>query len=215
MNDNIPQLLAFVRRAEKLKTELRHSWLSDKSRQESVAEHSWMLSLIALAIFDSIDIKVDQLRVLKMIVIHDLAEAITGDIPAFEVSSRQASKYDNEFAAITKITEGLSDKTRTEIMSLWQEMEAKKTPESLLAQCIDKVEVEIQHIIADIETWDDGDFGLGPYNKDELFDFNPYMRELKDQVNELFWQKMEQHKTLPRLRPEHLERRRQQLNSAD
>jgi len=208
MQTNITEVLAFIKRAEKLKTELRHSWLSDTSRQESVAEHSWMLSLIAMAVFDSIAIEIDQLKVLKMLVIHDLAEAIIGDIPSFEVSERKDNKYENELKAMKEIVVGLPAKTATEMLALWQEMEAKKTPEAMLAQCIDKVEVLIQHIIADIETWDDGDYGLGPYNKDELFDFHPYMRALKDQVNEEFWEKMEAENKLSHIKPEHLERRK-------
>jgi putative hydrolases of HD superfamily len=211
MKHEITELLAFIKRAEKLKTELRHSWLSDRARQESVAEHSWMLTLIALAVFDSIAIEVDQLKVMKMVVVHDLAEAVTGDIPTFEVSKRQDDKYANEVAAIAAITSGLPPKVADEIMSLWQEMEEKQTPEAKLAQCLDKSEVLIQHIISDIQTWDDGDFGLGPYNKDELFDFNPFMRAFKDQVNELFWQKMESEQKLDRLKPEHIARRKNTL----
>lgn len=204
MKNNITELLAFIKRAEKLKTELRHSWLSDTKRQESVAEHSWMLAMIAIAIFDSIDIQVDQLKVLKMVIVHDLAEAITGDIPTFEVSKRQSIKYDNEVAALNIITNGLPEATAIEIKKLWQEMEDKLTTEAMLAQCLDKIEVLIQHIISDIDTWDDGDYGLGPYNKEELFDFNPYMREFKNQVNEQFWQKMEENNKLARIKPEHL-----------
>lgn len=207
MNTDVTELIAFIKRAEKLKTELRHSWLSDSGRQESVAEHSWMLALIAMTIFDSIDIEIDRLKVMKMVTMHDLAEAVTGDIPAFEISQRQDEKYENEKAAILAITKGLNQKIADEYLSLWQEMEDKKTPEALLAQCLDKIEVLIQHIISDIETWDDGDFGMGPYNKDELFDFNPYMREFKDRVNEEFWKKMESTGNLTRIKPEHINMR--------
>lgn len=212
MQDEINNLIRFIKRAEKLKTELRHSWLSETSRQESVAEHSWMLALIAMTIFDSIDLEVDRLKVMKMVTIHDLAEAITGDIPTFEESERQDRKYEDEKAAIISITQGLPEHTANEILELWQEMEEKQTVEAKLAQCLDKVEVLIQHIIADIETWDDGDYGLGPYNKDELFDFNTYLREFKDQVNAEFWKKMEAEDKLLRIKPEHLERRKRPLN---
>jgi putative hydrolase of HD superfamily len=203
---DIVELIEFIKRAEKLKTELRHSWLSDKNRQESVAEHSWMLALIAMTIFDSIGIKLNQLRVMKMVVMHDLAEAITGDIPTFEVSLRQ-NKYQDEKAAIIKITTSLPKRVANEYLALWQEMEDKQTPEAMLAQCLDKIEVLIQHIISDIDTWDDGDYGLGPYHKDELFDFNPYMRAFKDQVNAEFWDKMEAGDKMHRLNPEHIARR--------
>lgn len=173
-----------------------------------------MLALIAMTIFDSIDIELDRLKVMKMVTIHDLAEAVTGDIPTFEVSDRQNAKYENEVAAIKKITAGLPQKTQDEFLAIWQEMEDKQTPEAMLAQCLDKIEVLIQHIISDIETWDDGDYGLGPYNKDELFDFHPYLREFKDQVNEEFWLKMEHNDKLSRIKPEHIQRR-SELNQKD
>jgi putative hydrolase of HD superfamily len=167
-----------------------------------------MLALMAMAIFDSIDLDLDRLKVMKMVALHDLAEAVVGDIPAFETSKRKDQKYENEKAAMITITKGLPKKVSDEFLALWEEMEAKKTPEAMFAQCLDKIEVLLQHIIADIETWDDGDYGLGPYNKDELFDFHPYMREFKDYVNEEFWKKMEAEDKLSRLKSEHLERRK-------
>src|SRR5262245_25285556 len=67
----IAAILAFIARAEKLKTELRHSWTSRRERQESVAEHTWMCTLIAMTLFPRVDTPVDQLKVLKLIVVHD------------------------------------------------------------------------------------------------------------------------------------------------
>ncbi len=208
MQNDIIALVGFIKRAEKLKTELRHSWLSDTDRQESVADHSWMLAIVAMSIFDSIDIELDRLKVMKMVIIHDLAEAVTGDIPTFEKSVRQNNKYLSEKSAIITITAGLPSELASEFMRLWQEMEDNITPEAKLAQCLDKIEVLIQHVIADISTWDEGDYSMGPYNKDEYFDFNPFMRQFKDYVNEEFWQKMESENKLSRIKPEHLERRK-------
>ena len=88
----IQSILVFLKKAEKLKTELRHSWTSNTQRQESVAEHCWSACLIAILLFKELQEPVDQLKVLKMIVVHDLAEAIAGDIPAFEVSQQQTNK---------------------------------------------------------------------------------------------------------------------------
>lgn len=75
------EILSFLTLAEKLKTTLRHSWTNDPARQESTAEHSWMICLLAMVLFGKTKLQLDQLKVLKMLVIHDLAEAITGDIP--------------------------------------------------------------------------------------------------------------------------------------
>ena len=208
MND-FSALMRFIYTAEKLKAELRHSWTSRTERQESVAEHSWLMALIAMAIFDSLDVKVDQLRVLKMVALHDLAEAITGDIPSFDTSGRRDNKYQNEHDAMQKITADLPAKTAAEFMELWEEVEAKQTPEAMLAQCLDKIEVLIEHIIADISTWDEGDYSLGPYNKEDYFDFNPYVREFKDHVNLLFWEKMETAGVMQHVPETHKARRKQ------
>lgn len=77
----IKQLIKFMSIAEKLKNNTRHSWTSD-GRQESVAEHSWRLSLMAYLVKDEYP-DADINKVILMCICHDLGEAITGDIPAF------------------------------------------------------------------------------------------------------------------------------------
>lgn len=203
---DVGDLLLFIKKAEKLKVETRHSWLSNSDRQESVAEHSWMLALIAMSVFDSIAIEVDQLRVLKMLILHDLAEAITGDIPTFEKSKRQERKQENELRAMESITSSLGSAVAAEFMDIWQEYEENKTPEARLAQAIDKSEVWIQHVIADISTWDEGDFQVGIYNKDEYADFDPYMRKFKDEITRLFWDKLKQAGMVESAKPEEIEK---------
>ena len=74
--------------AENLKTEMRHSWLSN-GRQESVAEHTWMMSVAAVLMAPHLQHPVDLGQTLKLIALHDIAEAITGDIPYFEESARK------------------------------------------------------------------------------------------------------------------------------
>ena len=76
MNKDAVALLSFIKAAEKLKVELRHSYTSSIDRKESVAEHSWMLGLMAMLFFDFVDLKVDKLKVMKMVIIHDLAELL-------------------------------------------------------------------------------------------------------------------------------------------
>lgn len=196
MQLDIVDLILFIRKSEKLKTITRHSWLSDSDRQESVAEHTWMMCLIAISVFDSIDHKVDQLKVLKMITVHDLAEAVTGDIPTFEKSERKNNKLLNEQKALKGILSELPKKLQEELTALWLEYENNETKEAKLVQCIDKIEVLIQHNIADIKTWDEGDYKVGTYNRDHYFDHDSYMRKFKDHVIELYWQKLEESGTL-------------------
>ncbi len=184
MNDNIISIVNFIKKAEKLKTELRHSWTSDVSRQESVAEHTWSSCLLAMTLFSEISNKVDQLRVLKMIIVHDLAEAVVGDIPAFEVSKRQDDKLENEKKAIREIVSSLDNqKLVDEIIALWEEFEERKTPEAMLAKACDKFDVLLQHLNTDIKTWDKGDYKQNPYDSEYRFNFDTFIRELKDKVD--------------------------------
>lgn len=210
MNSDIGALLEFIKTAEKLKVELRHSYTSDITRQESVAEHSWMMGLMAILFFDFAEAKVDKLKVMKMVVIHDLAEAITGDIPAFESSERKDRKYETEKAAMKTLTSGLPSQLAKEIMGLWNEYELKETDEAKLVQCIDKVEVLIQHNLAHIDTWDQGDYGLACYNKDEYFDNDPFLRQFKNAVNDETWDKLTSSNKLDHISKEHRDRRAQE-----
>lgn len=83
MKAEAKKILEFLHIAENLKKLIRHSWLSD-GRQESVAEHTWRMSLMFLLVEPHLGIKVDTQKTLEMIIIHDIIEALVGDIPAFE-----------------------------------------------------------------------------------------------------------------------------------
>ena len=205
MNEPIESIIEFHKKAEKLKVATRHSWLTDSSRQESVAEHSWMLSLLAILLSDQIDTRVDLLKVLKMLVVHDLAEAITGDIPAHEVSARQQHKQETERAAFKSLVEDLSAEKAHEIVALWEEFKARQTPESHFANSLDKVEAVMQHNLSHIQTWDQGDFNIHPYYKNNFFDFDSFMRRFKDIVDQQSMKKILDAGAESRIDPKHLE----------
>lgn len=176
------QLLNFYILIEKSKTVMRHSWLSDPTRQESTAEHSWLMAIIAMTLFNELTIEFDHLKVLKMVLLHDVGEIITTDIPAFEISERQTTKHVEEKKAVELLFRGLPPKTQKEFWELWHEFEAKETIEAKIAQAMDKMEVIIQHNIADFSTWDDGDFSVHAFYKTDFFDFDSFIRELRDEV---------------------------------
>ncbi|MEK7592475.1 MAG: HD domain-containing protein [Patescibacteria group bacterium] len=202
--DTLRSVIQFITIAEKLKTELRHSWTSNPERRESVAEHTWMMCLLAITLFGRIKTPLNQLKCLKMIIIHDLGEAVIGDIPAFEKSDRQTSKQENEAKAMRQITDALDDKyAGLEMVALWQEFEKGDTNESKFANAMDKVEVLLQHNVADIKTWGDGDFSLNPYYRDEMFDFDEYIRHFKDEVDTDTMKKIESQNVLHRVSEKH------------
>ncbi len=145
------KILEFLKLSERLKCELRHSWLSD-GRQESVAEHTWQMALMAILMHKHLDQEVDLGRTLKMILVHDLVEALSGDVPYFDWQGRQ-EKPAREQAAIAEIHAMLANAVGDEIRDLWYEFEEASSPEAKFAQAIDKLEVQIQHNLADFRHW--------------------------------------------------------------
>jgi putative hydrolases of HD superfamily len=137
----ISGILEFLRSAEKLKNVTRTSWTSDGHR-ESVAEHTWRLCLMALVLGREFE-GVDMARLMKMCVIHDLGEAIGGDISAKLQSP--GSKAAQERADLLELLRPLPHSVRNEIVELWDEYEAAATPEAHVAKALDKLETIMQH----------------------------------------------------------------------
>ena len=152
-------ILDFLKLSEGLKRELRHSWLSD-GRRESVAEHSWQMALMAILVHPDLEEPVDLGRTLEMIVVHDLVEALVGDVPYFDTSERKRLKQAREAQAIEEIRERLGPPTGERIRELFLEFEARQTAESRFAGALDNLEVQIQHNLADFSTWTDAEYAL-------------------------------------------------------
>lgn len=141
-DDRILGALDFLREAERLKSTLRSGHTST-GRPESVAEHTWRLCLMALVLADEFE-GIDVLRLIKLCIVHDLGEALSGDIPA--VLQREGSgKADRERADLAVLTRPLAPVKRAEILSLWEEYETAASPEAVLAKGLDKLETILQH----------------------------------------------------------------------
>src|SRR5436305_9327236 len=102
MENEARRILEFLGLSERLKRELRHSWLSD-GRRESVAEHTWQMALVALLAYRHLEHPVDIGRVLKIILPHDLAAALAGAVPYFAVGERKALKAERQRPPIDDI----------------------------------------------------------------------------------------------------------------
>jgi len=151
-------VLEFLRSAERLKHTVRSAWTS-AGEPESVAEHTWRLCLMAL-VFAPHYPEVDPARLLKMCVIHDLGEAIGGDIPAVD-QDPAAPKAEEERLDLLTLLEPLPMGLRTEIVDLWDEYEAAATPEARLAKALDKLETILQHTQGENPADFDYRFNLG------------------------------------------------------
>lgn len=157
-------LLEFLRAAERLKTTYRSGFTSDGMR-ESVAEHTWRVCLMAMVLgpeFPGLDVA----RLIRICVIHDLGEAIGGDVPAPEQARRLASdpsaaKGPDERRDLVSLLGALPDPARAEVLSLWDEYEAAATPEARLAKALDKLETILQHTQGDNPPGFDYRFNLG------------------------------------------------------
>ncbi len=173
MNDSVRPILNLLKLAEKLKSELRHSWLSS-GRRESVAEHTWQMALMAVLVHRHLQRPVNLEHVLKMILVHDLVEAEAGDIPFFETGSRKEQKSRREQAAIENIRDMIDPETGRELYDLFQEFELVETDEAKLAKALDHLEVQIQHNHANFSSWEEIEYDLvytkmdAPCSHDEL-----------------------------------------------
>lgn len=134
-------LLDFLRAAEQLKVETRSAYTS-AGQPESVAAHTWRLCLMALVLNDRFP-DVDFARLVKLCIVHDLGEALGGDIPAPEQDD--ADKSDRERADLLELLAPLPPSVRDEIVALWDEYEAAVSPEARLAKALDKLETILQH----------------------------------------------------------------------
>lgn len=136
-------ILEFLRAAEALKTLPRSGWTTT-GEPESVAAHTWRLCLMAL-VFRPAFPDIDFARLLQICVVHDLGEAIGGDVPAPEQALRAAGKADAERRDLLQLVAPLPPPVGDEIVALWDEYEAAVTPEARLAKALDKLETILQH----------------------------------------------------------------------
>jgi putative hydrolase of HD superfamily len=135
-------ILAFLREAERLKNVLRTSWTSG-GQPESTASHTWRLCLMALVLERALP-ELDWARLIKICIVHDLGEAISGDIPAIHQNAA-APKAAQERRDLLTLLTPLPETLQHEIVSLWDEYEAASTPEARVAKALDKLETLMQH----------------------------------------------------------------------
>lgn len=175
----IRTLLDFLGIAEKLKCNTRHSYTSS-GRHESVAEHSWRLALMAYLMKDEFP-DVDIAKVIVMGLVHDLGEAVTGDIPAFV---KTGADREVEADAVSGLMSHLPEQQSAELTELFAEMEALETDEAKLYKSLDKLEALIQHNEADLATWLPLEYDLQMVYGTKECSFSEYTKALRDAVRE-------------------------------
>jgi putative hydrolase of HD superfamily len=140
----IDQQLVFLVEADKLKNVLRRTMLTDGSRQENTAEHSWHLALSAMVLEEYASSPVNLPRVLRMLVVHDLVEIDAGDTFAYDAAGN-ATKEERERRAADRIFGLLPTALREDLRSLWEEFDEAATPEARFANAIDRIQPFLQN----------------------------------------------------------------------
>jgi putative hydrolases of HD superfamily len=185
MKEKLESILKVLTLAERLKFELRHSYTSS-GRQESVAEHTWRMSLMAVLLEPLLQKKVDTARLLKMIIIHDLVEAEAKDVSALDVLRNpeiKLQKIEREKKAIENLRASLININGQEIYDLFYEFENKETYEAKVANALDKMEVQLQHNHASFSTWEAIEYDMS-YMMDKHTAFDDTINDLKTLIED-------------------------------
>ena len=175
------QLLDVLARAAKLKTTPRHCF-TEADRRESVADHSWRISLMAMLLSGEEEFRdTDMNKVIRMCLIHDLGEAFTGDIPTFMKNDADVVKED---ALFDEWVRSFPEAQREEWLSLLSEMEQLQTTEAKLYKALDKLEAVISHNESDLSTWLPLEYDLQFTYGRENVTFSPYLTALKAAIDD-------------------------------
>ena len=176
---NAREYLEILHVAERLKDTPRHC-TTTKGRTESVAEHSWRMSLMAsLLRHEFPDLDMD--KVVNMCLIHDLGECFTGDIPTFVKTDADRAAEDD---LLDQWVKSLPEELSADIAALYDEMNAQETAEAKVYKALDKLEALIQHNESPLSTWSENEFEL---NKTYAFDtvsFSDWLTELRKAILE-------------------------------
>lgn len=144
--------LAFLIEVDRLKTVLRASTLAAADRRENDAEHSWHLALMVPILAEYADEPIDVGHTIRLVVVHDLVEIYAGDTPLYDDQLR-TSQVERELAAADRLFGLLPDDQAREFRALWDEFEARQTPEARFAKAIDRLEPNLLNWMAAGGTW--------------------------------------------------------------
>jgi putative hydrolase of HD superfamily len=181
------KIMSFINECEKLKNTMRQCWTTE-GKQESTAEHSWRLCMMVMLLSSQFE-GINTLKLMKMCLIHDLAEIIDGDIPAI---IKVPNKSEKERKNLIILTENLPLELKNEILNLWDDYENVLSLEAKIAKGLDKLETLMQHQV-----------GINPLNFNYNFNLNygkeytnlhPVLKFIREIVDEKTIEKIELNK---------------------
>ena len=176
--NNIEKIFDFLRVVCDLKKSIRYGEYDIDA--DSSADHSWRLALMTFIIADEINLCIDKFKAVKIAIVHDLPEAITGDIAYMKIYNGKMSKEEKqkkEIEAMKKLKSLLPEKVGKEINELWEEYEYSKTKEALFVKALDKMET-LAHIIEKGKRYTDLDL-IATYTDKHVKNFPELKKVLK------------------------------------
>jgi len=150
--DRLKKQINFILEVDKLKSIFRQNYISDKSRRENDAEHSWHLALMAFLLAEHTNEKVDVLKVIKMVLVHDLVEIDAGDTYCYDQKAN-LDKRDREEKCAERLFRMLPEDQCNEIYELWEEFEKMETPEAKYAAVLDRLQPLLLNYTSGGKSW--------------------------------------------------------------
>lgn len=173
------ELLDFLSVAAKLKVNTRHC-CTVPGRMESVADHCWRTALMAVLLENEFK-DVDIFKVVKMCLVHDLGEALTGDIPTFKKTDEDRCAEKKKLFSMLGM---LPAAEKGEMTELFKEMEELKTDEARLYKALDCMEAVISHNESELSTWIPLERTLNLTYGEKYVEWNDWLKELKKECND-------------------------------
>ena len=164
MKERLRKQMEFIMETDRLKTVYRQTLVSDGSKRENDAEHSWHLALMAMLLQEHAAEPVDLLRVIKMVLIHDLVEIDAGDTFCYDQQAN-ADKEQREQRAAERLFALLPEDQCRDMWQLWQEFEDRKTPEARFAAALDRLQPMLNNAVTGGGTWMRHDIGSSQVRK--------------------------------------------------
>lgn len=150
-NEKLRKQIDFIVEIDKMKNIFRQTSLIDKSRRENDAEHSWHIAIMAMILSKYADKDIDECKVIKMLLVHDLIEIYAGDTFCYDEIGN-LDKKERENNAADKLFSMLSEEGQ-EMRELWEEFEEMETENAIFAASMDRLQPMLQNYFSDGGTW--------------------------------------------------------------
>lgn len=192
-------ILHFLETIDQFKTIYRSNYISEQSRHENDAEHTWHMAMFALLLQKELSIEIDIEHTLKLILTHDLVEIYAGDTPAYDAVGH-LDKEEREERVAQSLFAQLPEDMHTRIYGWWREFEEGRTPEARYACAVDKLQAFAQNVFAQGRNWRENGVTAEKsraYNR-AARDFDPALAQAFELLyqraaDEQLWPEQEQH----------------------